>query len=246
MTPYYADDLVTLYHGDVRDAVPDGLNPDVTIADPPYAQTSLAWDRWVDGWPTAIPGRSMWCFGTLRLFMDRAAEFAAGGWRLSQDVIWEKHNGSNLHADRFRRVHEQVAHFYRGDWSAVHKAPPHTNDATARTIRAKFRAPHFNDYKPVPYESHDGGPRLMRSVIAVRSTHGYAENETQKPVGIIAPLIEYGCPSGGLVFDPFSGAGSVLVAAKGLGRRAIGIDVREDQCEIAARRCSQEVLGLGA
>ena len=86
---------------------------------------------------------------------------------------------------------------------------------------------------------------MQRSVIQVRSTHGYAENETQKPVGILTPLIAYSCPPGGLVFDPFMGAGSVLVAAKILGRRAIGADVREDQCEIAARRCSQEVLGLG-
>jgi site-specific DNA-methyltransferase (adenine-specific) len=84
----------------------------------------------------------------------------------------------------------------------------------------------------------------MRSVLQVRSTHGYAENETQKPIGIIAPLIAYGCPLGGTVFDPFMGAGSVLVAAKLAGCRAIGVDVREDQCEIAARRCSQEVLGL--
>lgn len=241
MTPYYADDLVTIYLGDMRDVAPT-VAADLTIADPPYAQTSLAWDRWVAGWPDAIPGTSMWCFGTLRLFMDHRDEFAS--WRLSQDVVWEKQNGSSMHADRFRRVHEQVAHFYRGDWSLVHKAPQFTADATARTVRAKFRSPHFNDYKPVPYTSVDGGPRLMRSVMAVRSTHGYAENETQKPLGIIAPLIEYGCPPSGVVFDPFTGAGSVLVAAKASGRRAIGVDVREDQCEIAAKRCSQEVLGL--
>jgi len=82
----------------------------------------------------------------------------------------------------------------------------------------------------------DGGPRLMRSVIQVRSSHGYAENETQKPVGILTPLIEYGCPPGGLVLDPFMGSGSTLIAARDSGRRAIGIDIREDQCEIAARR----------
>lgn len=242
MTPYYADDLVTIYHGDFRD-VP--VTPSVTIADPPYGQTSLAWDEWPDGWPLAVPGSSMWVFGTLRLFMGRAEEFY--GWKLSQDIVWEKHNGSSLAADRFSRVHESIAHFYRGPWAEVYREVQTTPDATPRTVRRKALPPqHQGARGPSTYASVDGGPRLQRSVIQVRSTHGYAENETQKPVGIITPLISYSCPPGGLVFDPFMGAGSVLVAAKILGRRAVGADVREDQCEIAATRCRQEVLGLGA
>jgi len=242
--PYYQDDLVTIYHGSALDVAPF-VDVALTIADPPYGQTSLEWDRWVSGWPATMPGSSMWCFGTLRMFMDHAGDFAAGRWKLSQDIVWEKHNGTNFHADRFRRIHESVAHFYRGDWSGTYKAPLYTLDAQRITVRrTKKRTSHFGAIETRPYESFDGGPRLMRSVLQVRSTHGYAENETQKPVGIIAPLIEYACPSDGTIFDPFMGAGSVLVAAKAAGRKAIGVDVREDQCEIAARRCSQEVLGL--
>jgi site-specific DNA-methyltransferase (adenine-specific) len=243
VAPYYADDLVTIYHGSALDVAPF-VDVALTIADPPYGQTSLEWDRWVSGWPANMPGSSMWCFGTLRMFMDHADDFTAGRWKLSQDIVWEKHNGSGFAADRFRRVHESVAHFYRGKWGDVPKIPQVTMDATARTVRSKRRPAHTGNIDPTPYKSIDGGPRLMRSVLQVRSTHGYAENETQKPIGIIAPLIAYGCPLGGTVFDPFMGAGSVLVAAKLAGCRAIGVDVREDQCEIAARRCSQEVLGL--
>src|SRR3546814_7972972 len=58
----------------------------------------LAWDRWPDGWPAlaAKVASSMWCFGSMRMFLDRAPEFA--DWKLSQDYVWEKHNGSGFAA----------------------------------------------------------------------------------------------------------------------------------------------------
>lgn len=246
MKPYFQDDAVTIYHGDFRDYVAPEKTPafDLVLADPPYGQTSLAWDRWVEHWPgemaDLMDAHSMWVFGTLRMFMDHARDF--GSWHMAQDIVWEKHNGSSLAADRFSRVHEQAVHFYRGRWSDIYHAPVYTNDATPRTVRRKALPPqHQGARGPSVYTSVDGGPRLQRSVIQVRSAHGYAENETQKPVGILTPLIEYGCPPGGLVFDPFMGSGSTLIAARDSGRRAIGIDIREDQCEIAARR---QTLGL--
>lgn len=245
--PYYADDSVTLWHGEFEDVLPTltSLTFDAIIADPPYGETSLDWDRWPDGWPSAVApfARSMWCFGSMRMFLDRRDEFAA--WKLSQDVVWEKHNGSGFHADRFRRVHEHALHWYQGDWRAVHHEPQVTNDATARTVRSKRRPAHTGHIERTPYVSQDGGPRLMTSVLFAPSMHGKAINETEKPTALLEPLIAYACPPGGTVLDIFGGSGSTAAAARALGRKAVLIEKRESQCEKAARRLSQNVLDLG-
>lgn len=243
--PYYQDESVTLYHGDWRELIAAGFTADLIVTDPPYGETSLTWDRWPDGWPAlaARHSRSMWCFGSMRMFLDRRDDFT--DWRLSQDVVWEKHNGSGFHADRFKRVHEHALHWYRGDWSDLYHVPPTTPDATPRTVRRKARPTHTGNIDASSYTSHDGGPRIMRSVQYVRSMHGSAINETEKPTGIVEPLISYGSPRGGLILDLFAGSGSTLAAARNLGMRAIGYELREEQCEAAARRLSQGVLDLG-
>ena len=240
--PYYQDDWVTLYLGDWREEIAPDFRADLLCTDPPYGETSLAWDRWPVGWPELAARHSdaMWCFGSMRMFLDRRDEFAA--WKLSQDVVWEKHNGSGFHADRFRRVHEHATHWYQGDWSEVRHEAPTTSDATARTVRSKRRPAHTGNIERTPYVSHDGGPRLMTSVLYAPSMHGAAINETEKPASLLEPLLTYGCPPGGVVLDLFAGSCSTGVAAKRTGRRAVLYELREEQAELAARRLSQDVL----
>lgn len=242
MTPYYQQDGITIYLGDCRELLLSVLfmqRFDVTIADPPYGETSLEWDSRCEGWLGAVPSNNLWCFGSFRFFLESGSEFK--GWDFAQDVIWEKHNGSSFHADRFKRVHEIVAQFYRGGWSQVFKSPVTTPDATARTLRRKKRPAHMGHIEASAYASEDGGPRLMRSVIFARSCHGYAEHPTQKPVELLLPLIQYSCPANGLVLDPFCGSGSTLVAARSLGLQAVGIEIEEYWCEVAANRLQKAV-----
>lgn len=200
MKPYYDDGQLTVYCGDCREVMPGIGAADAIITDPPYGETSLAWDTWPTGWLEAAMtvAPQMWCFGSLRMFVARSSEFA--GWKLAQEVVWEKHNGTGLFNDRFRRVHELAAHFYRDDvpWSEIHKEPQFTNDARARVVRKKGRpAQWIGATGETTYVSEDGGPRLMRSVIQERSCHGSALHPTQKPESIIAPLLRYSVPQGG-------------------------------------------------
>lgn len=254
MDAYYKDDTVQLYLGDMREILPVlALQADLIVADPPYGETSLAWDRWPEGWlnVAAAHSNAMWCFGSQRMFFEHLNEFQTAGWKLSQDVIghdedgepivgdvnvvWEKHNGTGFATDRFKRVHEHVLHWYRGPWGGVHQDVPRTAytgpDKHARARQS--RTPHTGTIGAHFYE--DDGTRLMRSVIKAKSVRG-GIHKTQKPEPLLLPLIRYGCPPGGLVLDPFGGSCSTLLAARGAGVRAIAIEGHEPHAEAAAKQ----------
>ncbi|MFI0929656.1 DNA-methyltransferase [Streptomyces sp. NPDC021012] len=248
ISPYYQDEHVTLYHGDAREVLPAlQVAADLIVADPPYVETSLEWDVWPDEWPSLLSeyARSMWCFGSMRMFFDRNTEFALGGWKMSHGVVWEKANGSGFATDRFRGVHEHVVHWYQGPWSDVHHDVP----------RAAYTGPNKSARGNASRTTHTGtigahtyiddGTRMMRSVLyAPAPRRGL--HPTEKPIsGLLDPLIRYGCPVNGLVLDPFAGSGSTLDAARQAGRRAIGIEGREDYCETAATRLSALTLDFG-
>ena len=222
----------TVLTGDCRVLMPARGPFDMIFADPPYGDTSLAWDRRVDGWlPLARaavqPSGSMWVFGSLRCFMATATAFDDAGWKYAQEIVWEKQNGSGFHADRFKRVHELIVQFYRSDapWGAVYNVVQTTPDAMARTVRRKKRPPHTGHIDAGHYVSEDGGPRLMRSVIYARNAHGRAIHPTEKPSGLIEILIRTSCPPDGLVGDWFAGSGAAGEACCFSGRRYLGCEI---------------------
>jgi len=252
VNPYYEDDFVTLYHGDAVETIYCELSVDsgvgATITDPPYGVTSLDWDRWPGMWPEAVDlhtpiSASLWCFGSMRMFMDQWGDFA--GWKLAQEIVWEKPNGSGFAADRFKRVYELALQWYRGEWGAVYKDPVRVVGGDgSKSIRLRNMNP--NHTGQIGRDGYvDDGTRLQRSVIKVGAPRD-GIHPTQKPLGILEPLISYSCPPGGTVLDPFAGSGSTLVAAKRLGRKAIGVELDERYCEIAAKRLAQGVLDFGA
>ena len=84
------------------------------------------------------------------------------------------------------------------------------------------------------------GRSSMFSVI--RSLSGGGLHPHEKPIDVMTQLIRYASRSSEIVVDPFCGSGSTLVAAKLMGHRAVGIEIEERYCEIAAKRLAQGVL----
>lgn len=66
-----------------------------------------------------------------------------------------------------------------------------------------------------------------------------------KPIEYMRCIVQRFTESSETILDPFAGSGSTLVAAKDLSRKAIGIEIEEKYCEIAAKRLSQEVFNFG-
>lgn len=243
-----AEPTCQLLLGDCRDvlATLPAATVDACITDPPYGDTSLDWDIQVDGWIAHIarvlkPNASVWVFGSLRFLAPLFADFAAHGFKYSQDIVWEKQNGTGFHADRFRRVHEHAALFYRGAWADVYHDTQYTPDATAKTARRKSRPVHTGGINPGNYVSEDGGPRMMRSVIYMPNEHGRAIHPTQKPVELLRSLVRYSVPAGGTVIDPFSGSASGAIACLDEARSFIGAEINAANFYNASARVAERI-----
>lgn len=240
MTP--ADALII--NGDCRTELAWHGPFDLIVADPPYGDTALPWDQKVPGWEAVAlrmlkPTGSMWVFGSMRYFLD---EGVPAGWTYAQDIVWEKHNGSSFARDRFRRVHEHAGQFYptANRWAEVYNAVQTTPTGRATVIRRKKRPAHLGGIETSTYRSEDGGPRLMRSVIPMRSMHGRAIHRTEKPSSLLETLIRTSCPPGGLVGDMFAGSGAAGDAAIRSARRYVGCEVDP----VMAAKASQRLAAL--
>lgn len=242
--PYYADDHVTLHLGDCREILPTlDVQPVAGCADPPYGETSAPWDKWPEGWVDAVSAAlpataSLWCFGTARMFLRHAGDFA--DWRLGQEALWLKRNGSGpAGRDRLVRVHEWAYHWYRGRWSDLHhewERESRQGPSKGATVKVDRSAGHQSSGKG--YTWRDDGTRQPRSVriIEASAVRLKKRHPTEKPVALVAEIVRESTPPGGLVLDPTAGVCTTGEAARLTGRRALLIESDERFCEIGATR----------
>jgi DNA modification methylase len=65
------------------------------------------------------------------------------------------------------------------------------------------------------------------------------------PTDLVQPMVMAGCPVNGVILDPFAGSGTTLQVAKELNRKAIGIEIKAEYCDLIIDRCRQQVMSLG-
>lgn len=229
MKPYYEHAGITIYHGDCREVLATLGEVDAVITDPPYG-VSYVTKRRAASDPLVAP-----------IAGDESLNALRDAMPLIDKVLKE-----NRHVYTFasaRMIGEQV--------DAVAAFWPVKNvivwDKGDSGSVGDLDAGYAVTWEAIIYASK--GRRQFTSGGRPRAIYRYDWNSsrdpvhpTVKPIGLLSWLIKNSTALGEVVLDPFMGSGTTLRAAKDLGRRAIGIEIEERYCEIAAKRLSQEVL----
>jgi len=216
--PYYQDDYVTLYHGDCL-TIDAWLAADVLVTDPPYG---IAWTK-----NTNNANGSMAHAGILNdedtSMRDAALALAAG----KPAAVF-----GSFYAPEPIDVRQILVWRKPGGAGVVGSTTGFRRDVEPVFLVGPW--PVVSCHKSSLLWSNGNTAHII-------SATGHPHT---KPQDVLTELIE-ACPPG-TVADPFAGSGSTLVAAKRLGRKAIGVELDERYCEIAAKRLAQGVLDFGA
>ncbi len=247
MTPYYQHSGITIYHADCRDVLPSLAREsvDLVLTDPPYAVSVAGVGRWEMRYGRTddldfFPGDTDW---------EAMKALAEGVVSSSIPLLSER--GSMYVWCGHRQFGKLVEVLERSGWSTrflvwskACPVPPAPGSGWPNAAELCVYA-----YRPGRLWKWPG-VCPHRSNVIIEDGYRYGQpgkvgHPTQKPFGVINPLLEASSDPDSLVLDPFMGSGTTLRAAKDLGRQAIGIEIEERYCEIAAKRLSQEVFDFG-
>ena len=223
MNPYYDHKGITIYHGDCREVLP-GLEPvDLVLTDPPY-YLPAAHSCTRTSFSRTLSGLAILESYFKDAFRQIVAKISRGG------ILLVFCDGQSYPV------------FYSNLYGIVKSERPLVWDKVVAFSGYGWRHQHelilFATMWDTPAIKTGDGDILRYRAVAV----GDRKHPAEKPNDLLRCLINKTQPS--TILDPFMGSGTTLRAAKDLGRKAIGIEIEEKYCEIAAKRLEQEVLAL--
>lgn len=244
MTPYYERDGITIYNGDAFDVLPGLCGVDAIVTDPPYSsggafrgdrmQTTL--QKYVqndsslqqNGFNFSGDNRDQraflaWC--SLWLNAARCAT-RGGGATVSCFIDWRQLPTMTDALQAGGWVWRGV-----GAWSKKFGRPRSGGFANS----CEFLVWGSNG----PLVANDMYPNSVFEASTTKAVD--KEHITQKPESVVSWAMG-NVAAGSVVLDPFMGSGTTLVAAKQRGCPAIGIEIDERYCEVAAKRLAQDML----
>lgn len=224
--PYYEDEGISIYHADCRDILPQ-LKPervDLVLTDPPYKLSQ--------SYGTLIDADNLRNVAGLLVTLPMMSECLSEGAFLVS--FYDNRILPFLFecARNVRLTYMRSVYLYRR-WGQASKWGGWMQTTDPICI---FRKP---TNRPIAW----GSGKVVHDCYIKTSPEEYdAEHPSQKPLFVVSHLLGWCSQPSGIVLDPFMGSGTTLRAAKDLGRRAIGIEIEERYCEIAAKRMAQGVL----
>jgi site-specific DNA-methyltransferase (adenine-specific) len=221
MKPYYAEGGMTIYHGDCYEILPTFYSkPELVITDPPYKLSAKG---------AGIAGR--------RQYLKDIHKKLDGGFTF--DMLDSFENWFCFCAKEQLLDLLHVAQKNR--WMLLTWNKPNPTPLVNRNYLPD------TEYIVHAFKNSDRlfGEYAERSrYIVWPAEQNEFDHPTVKPLQVMKKLVKLGSQPGDLILDPFVGTGTTMRAAKDLGRLAVGIEIEERYCEIAAKRLSQEVLSF--
>jgi site-specific DNA-methyltransferase (adenine-specific) len=240
--PYYEHNGITIYHGDCRAILMAHPAVDHVITDPPYSHETHG-KTWrskkmaESGYQRVSAAHDGLGFEAIsdedvELFVAWCVAYCRR-WMLAFSDI----EGVSRWITAIRGV--GLEYVRTCIWDKVDGTPQLTGDRPAVGAEAIVMA-HRRGRKV-----WNGGGKRGVYRHATNGTHnGPKPHPATKPEPLLMELLADFTQPGEIVLDPFMGSGTTLVAAKRLGRQAIGIEIEEKYCEVAAQRLSQEALSF--
>lgn len=258
--PCSCHDGITIIHGDCREVLPL-LDPvDMVLTSPPYGEIRDYNGDWavdlletIDQLSTLVVRGGVLVWNVADQVINgsetgdsfrHALKAMDCGLRLHDTMIYCREGVNFPDENRYHPAFEYMFVFSAGSPRHFNGIRDRRNKWSGTKVHGTQRETDGSLTKP----SRDGelipdyGLRLNWWLLKPASTEATLDHPARMPFPMAIGQIETWSDPGEMVLDPFMGSGTTLRAAKDLGRKAIGIEIEERYCEIAAKRLSQEVL----